>query len=114
MITTLKLNTNFRKAVTFTNKDELAEAVYTLTKANDVSKAEKLHGAQHVNDLCSVTQNADSTYTLWNFAPAGTKLAVWSNGSKLLYKIRHDIYKTKSGAVRAIKRNLDKIGIVLA
>jgi len=113
MITTLKLDTNFKKAVTFTNKDELAEAVYTLTKADDVSRAEKIHGLHHVNDLCSVTKNEDSTYTLWNFGKAGEKLAFWSNGSELLFKIRH-VYKTKRGAVNAIRRSLDKIGITLA
>lgn len=105
-------NTNPRLAVNFTNKDELAEAVYILTKADDVSKAEKLWGLHHVNDLCSVTMNDDSTYTLWAFGKAGKKLAFWSNGSELLYKVRHS-YKTKRGAVNAIKRNLEKIGIVL-
>lgn len=106
-------NTNFGKAVNFTNKDELAEAVYTLTKADNVSEAEKLWGLHHVNDLCSVTRNEDSTYTLWGFGKAGEKLAFWSNGSELLFKVRHT-YKTKGGAVRAIKKNLEKLGIVLA
>lgn len=110
MITTF--NTNFGKAVKFTSKDELAEAVYVLTKADDVSDAERLWGLHHVNDLCSVTQNDDSTYTLWGFGKAGKKLAFWSNGSELLYKVRH-AYKTKRGAVSAIKRNLEKIGIAL-
>lgn len=107
------LNTNFGKAVNFTNKDELAEAVYILTKADNVSEAEKLWGLHHVNDLCSVTRNEDSTYTLWGFGKAGEKLAFWSNGSELLFKVRHT-YKTKGGAVRAIKRNLEKLGVVLA
>jgi len=106
-------NTNFRMAVTFTKADELAEAVYELTKADDVSEAEKIQGLQHVNDLLSVTKNEDSTFTLWNFAPAGEKLACWSNGSKLLYKVRHT-YKTRKGAVRAIEKNLKQLEIVLA
>jgi len=105
-------NKDFRMAVTFKKADELAEAVYELTKADDVSEAEKIQGLQHVNDLLSVTQNEDSTFTLWNFANAEAS-ACWSNGSKLLYKIRHDIYKTKRGAVNAIKRNLKKIEIEL-
>lgn len=108
MITTT--NTNDGLAVNFTNKDELAEAVYALTKADDVSEAEKLWGLHHVNDLCSVTQNEDSTYTLWGFGKAGKKLAFWSNGSEILFKVRHT-YKTKGGAVRAIERNLKKLGI---
>lgn len=106
-------NTDFGMAVNFTNKDELAEAVYALTKAKDVSETEKLWGLHHVNDLCSVTQNEDSTYTLWGFGKAGKKLAFWSNGSELLFRVRHT-YKTKGGAVKAIKINLEKLGIKIA